>query len=537
MMNHESPQKDRFVHDRLPAGDQWPVFLPHADVPMSGSMNCVEVLLDNNLQAGRADRPAIINDHRTWSYRQLADRVNQVAHKLMNEYAVEPGNRVLIRGVNSPEVAAIWLAVQKIGAVAVTSMSLLRSAELQVILDISRPVLAICELNLEDELSEAIATSEEPLRVLVFTQGGDELFDLTLGESPDVAMCATLADDISLIAFTSGTTGRPKAAVHFHRDILAICHTVCRHMIDGDERDIFIGTAPLAFTFGLGGLLVFPLFCGAATVLHGRYDPTEFVDTIERHKATICFTVPTYYQQVLKLDRGNRLQSLRLSVSSGEALPLSVRETWTRETGIEMIELLGSTEMLHAFAGAGGENIRPGFIGPAIEGFELAILDDEGCQLPPGETGCLAVRGPIGCRYLNDERQTTYVQCGWNITGDVCLITADGYLAYHSRYDDMIITSGYNVSGLEVENAILEHPQVTECAVIGVADEARGQIVVAYVVVLPNVKADREFKHALQMHVKARIAPYKYPRKIYFVDALPRNESGKIQRFRLGGEG
>ncbi len=534
MMNHESPQKDRFVHERLPAGDQWPVFLPHADVPMSGPLNCVEVLLDNNLRAGRAGRPAVINDHHTWSYWQLADRVNRIACKLINDYAIEPGNRVLIRGVNSPEVAAIWLAVQKIGAVAVTTMSLLRSAELQVILDISRPVLVICEQDLKDELSDAIATSENSLRVLVFTQGGDELFDSLIKEPQDVATCATLADDVSLIAFTSGTTGRPKAVIHFHRDILAICHTVCRHMIDGDEHDIFIGTAPLAFTFGLGGLLVFPLFCGAATVLNGRYDPAEFVDTIERCRATICFTVPTYYQQVLKLDQGNRLHSLRIAVSSGEALPLSVRETWAKRTGIEMVELLGSTEMLHAFAGASGGNIRPGFIGPAIEGFELAILDDEGCQLPPGETGRLAVRGPIGCRYLADERQTAYVQGGWNITGDMCLITADGYLAYHSRYDDMIITSGYNVSGLEVENAILEHPQVTECAVIGAADEARGQIVVAYVVVSSGVQADREFSDALQAHVKARIAPYKYPRKIFFIDALPRNESGKIQRFRLG---
>jgi len=533
MSNQVSPQKDRYVHDLLPATDHMPEFLPIAGVAMSGELNCVEHLLDQNLKEGRRDKTAFINDQQSWTYGQLADRVNQIAARLVHEFDVQPGNRVLIRGANSPHVAAIWLAIQKVGAVGVTSMSLLRSAELQVILEISLPVVIFCEGALKDELYDAVAKGNIQADVVVFDEREDGLFGGVAGDIIPVENCKTLADDISIIAFTSGTTGKPKATVHFHRDIMAICHTVCRHMLQADGDDIFIGTAPLAFTFGLGGLLVFPLFCGAAAILKGRYNPAGFVDTIARHQATICFTVPTYYQQILKLDGSDRLASLRLAVSSGEALPLPVRSSWSLKTGIEMVELLGSTEMLHAFIGARGDAIRPGFIGPAIAGYKAAILDGDGQILLAGEIGRLAVQGPTGCRYLNDDRQKNYVENGWNITGDACVMTEDGYIAYHTRYDDMIITAGYNVSGLEVENAILDHPKVNECAVIGVSDDDRGQIVAAFIVPAKGVCAGPQLGLELKDYVKSRIAPYKYPRKIVFLDQLPRNESGKIQRFRL----
>ncbi|MCP4183072.1 MAG: AMP-binding protein [Hyphomicrobiales bacterium] len=533
MSDQESPQKDRYVHNLLPPKDQWPVILPIVEVAMSGELNCVETLLDQNLREGRSDKTALINDQQSWTYRQLADRVNQIASRMVHEFDVQPGNRVLIRGGNSPHVAAIWLAIQKVGAIGVTSMSLLRSAELQVIMEVSLPVLIFCEHDLKDELHDAVANGNIETAVIIFDERDDDLFGWDAGGLLSVENCKTHADDISIVAFTSGTTGKPKATVHFHRDILAICHTVCRHMLMADQDDIFIGTAPLAFTFGLGGLLIFPLFCGSAAILKGRYNPVEFVDTIERHQATICFTVPTYYQQILKLGSSDRFQSLRLAVSSGEALPLPVRTSWSLKTGIELVELLGSTEMLHAFIGARGDDIRPGYIGPAIEGYKAAILDANGQLLPAGEIGRLAVQGPTGCRYLNDDRQMDYVQNGWNITGDACLITEDGYVAYHTRFDDMIITAGYNVSGLEVENALLDHPKVNECAVIGVADKARGQIVAAYVVVADDATASQQLDLELKDYVKKRIAPYKYPRKIVFLDELPRNESGKIQRFRL----
>ncbi len=369
----------------------------------------------------------------------------------------------------------------------------------------------------------------------VIRYGADrgELQERMTGKRARLATTHLTADDISIIAFTSGTTGRPKATIHAQRDILAICETVSRHIIQPRQDDIFIGTAPLAFTFGLGGLLVFPLHAGACAVLNPRYSPESLLEAIARYEATVCFTVPTFYQQMLKHDQARSPGRLRLAVSSGEALPLPVREAWLAATGLPLTEVLGSTEMLHAFVGATGADIRPGFIGPPLPGYEVTVLDEAGNPLPAGEIGRLGVRGPTGCRYLDDPRQASYVQNGWNITGDACSLSEDGYVAYHTRYDDMIISAGYNISGVEVENALLEHPDVSECAVVGEPDEARGQIVIAYVVARPHCNDLDDLTRRLQEHVKASIAPYKYPRAIRYLERLPRNESGKIQRFRL----
>lgn len=509
------------------------------NVPQTGPLNCVEMLLDRHLATDVADNTALLSGERCWTYRQLGDRVARIAQVMVEDFSILPGNRVMIRAANSPEAVAVWLAIQKIGAIAVTTMSLLRSAELAKILEIARPKLAVCESGLVKELARAAAHHEDDLAILEFGEDESALYDLMAGKSVQYPTCATHADDISLIGFTSGTTGNPKATIHFHRDILAICETVGRHILKPVPEDIFIGTAPLAFTFGLGGLLVFPLYFGAGAVLHGRYTPAEFLQAINRYRATICFTVPTYYQQMLRLSNFETLfagePALRMAVSSGEALPLPVREAWSDATGMDLTEVLGSTEMLHAFAGAAGEKIRAGCIGPAIPGFELCILDDEGAKLPPGEIGRLGVRGPTGCRYMDDPRQKSYVQYGWNLTGDACAISADGYVTYHTRYDDLIISSGYNISGLEVENVLLDHSQVSECAVIGEPDEQRGQVVAAFVVAKNNSAATEALAKELQDYVKAAIAPYKYPRNVRFVESLPRNESGKIQRFRLRG--
>ncbi|WP_108883617.1 AMP-binding protein [Anderseniella sp. Alg231-50] len=530
-----SPQKDRFVHDRLPPREQWPQIQPLAASAGLDTLNCVSLLLDRHVSNGNGDSPAIRGGDRTWTYAELDEHVCRTASVMVHRYAIEPGNRVLIRGGNSPEVALIWLAVQKIGAVAVTTMSLLRDNELRVIIDMSQPALAICETSLMQDLSLAVRSSGRNVPVIGFEAGHGELFELMADASPQHETCATLPDDISLIAFTSGTTGKPKATVHFHRDVIAICETMCRHMVAPDRQDVFIGTAPLAFTFGLGGLLVFPLHAGACSVLNARYSPEQLLDAIETYGATVCFTVPTFFQQMVKLKADQSLATLRLAVSSGEALPLPVRQAWADATGMQLAEVLGSTEMLHAFAGSTGQDVRAGFIGPAIPGFELAVVDDTGRKLPANEIGRLAVRGPTGCRYLDDARQQAYVQHGWNITGDACSMTEDGYLAYHSRLDDMIISSGYNISGVEVENTLLLHPHVRECAVVGEASEERGQVVVAYVVTPVAVEDRSRLAGDLQDHVKNTIAPYKYPRAIRFLDQLPRNESGKIQRFRLRG--
>jgi len=533
MTSPPSPQKDRFVHDRLPPPDQWPHILPLAGMPDFKNLNCVSLLLDRHIANGHGDGPAVRGDDRTWTYAELNNHVCRAASVMVHRFDIKPGNRVLIRGGNSPEVALIWLAIQKIGAVAVTTMSLLRDNELRAIIDISQPALAICEAGLSKDLTLAIATSGRELPVIGFESEQGELFDMMAEASPQHETCLTLPDDISLIAFTSGTTGKPKATVHFHRDVIAICETMCRHIIEPCPDDVFIGTAPLAFTFGLGGLLIFPFYAGACSVLKPRYSPDQLLDSIEGYGATVCFTVPTFFQQMLKLKTTHSLATLRLAVSSGEALPLPVRQSWADATGMQLAEVLGSTEMLHAFAGASGRDVRAGLIGPAIPGFELAVIDETGSRLPANKIGRLAVRGPTGCRYLDDERQQQYVQNGWNITGDACSITEDGYLSYHTRLDDMIISSGYNISGVEVEDALLQHTDVHECAVIGEASEDRGQIVVAYVVTAVPDQDRPKLIDDLQAHVKNTIAPYKYPRVIRFVDQLPRNESGKIQRFRL----
>jgi 2-aminobenzoate-CoA ligase len=530
-MTVASIQQDRFVHDRLPPPEQWPVIVPLAGVPMAGPLNCASFLLDRHAGGECADRPAFHSASDSWSYRELAARAARLAHMMVDDLGVRPGNRVLIRGFNTPAVAAIWLAIQKIGAVAVTTMPLLRMAELTVILDMAQPVVALCEACLAGELEDAITTAATATQVVTWT--GDCGEPAAARNKPDrFATAATLAGDISLIAFTSGTTGRPKATVHFHRDVLAICETMCRHVVAPSPTDVFIGTAPLAFTFGLGGLLVFPLYAGASSVLHPAWQPDTLVEAISRYKVNVCFTVPTFFQRMIRQHDAASLSRLRLAVSSGEALPLPVREAWAAVTGNPMAEVIGSTEMLHAFAGATGSNVQAGFIGPAIPGYQVAVLDEDGERVPHGELGRLAVRGPTGCRYLADDRQRDYVRHGWNITGDTCAMDERGYIAYHTRRDDMIISSGYNISGLEVENVLLQHPAVAECAVIGEPDADRGQVVAAYVVARTGAGSDA-LVALLQEHVRQVIAPYKYPRIIRFIDALPRNESGKVQRFRL----
>ena len=537
MTGEASPQLDRFVHDRLPPPEQWPQILPLTGVPQTGPLNCVEYLLDRHIRDGHGNRSAVLSGDRCWTYGELDARVCRIARVMVEDYGVQPGNRVLIRSENSPEAVAIWLAVQKIGAVAVTTMSLLRAGELQVILEISQPALALCHAALAGELEKAAQAVDPPPAILTFQEDAGPLYAAMGSKAAEFPACPTLADDISIIGFTSGTTGRPKATVHFHRDMLTICETVCRYILNTSQQDVFVGTAPLAFTFGLGGLLVFPLYAGASSILHGRYTPQQFAEAIERYSATVCFTVPSYYQQILRLGTPGLLKSLRMAVSSGEALPVPVREAWDEVTGLQLTEVLGSTEMLHAFAGATGREVRPGFIGPAIPGYEIAVLDEEGNVAPPETIGRFAVRGPTGCRYLDDPRQQNYVQYGWNLTGDACSLSADGYVAYHTRYDDMIISSGYNISGLEVENVLLDHPAVAECAVIGEPDPDRGHVVAAYVVAKPAHGDSAALAKELQDYVKDTIAPYKYPRRIVFIDQLPRNESGKIQRFRLRSPG
>lgn len=532
-----SPHLDTFSHDHLPPREQWPelVFsLPELEYPER--LNCCVELLDKMCQQGYADKIAIRTYTESWSYSKLLETVNRIAHVLCDEMHLVPGNRVLLRGANNPMMAACTLAVIKAGCVAVPTMPLLRAKELNVIIEKAQISAALCSASLRDEMENVRQTSSVLQQLVYFNDTAPKAMEsLMADKSADFAAVDTLAEDVCLISFTSGTTGLPKGTMHFHRDLLAICDCFPRSILASSADDIFIGTPPLAFTFGLGGLLLFPLRVGATTVLLEKLTPELLLKAIADFSATICFTAPTFYRQMAPLAQAFNLSSLQKTVSAGEALPVATREAWQQVAGLAMIDGIGATEMLHIFISAAGENVRSGATGKAIPGYQACVLDEDGKVAAPGVVGRLAVKGPTGCRYLADPRQASYVYDGWNLTGDAYEMDKDGYFWYRARTDDMIISAGYNIAGPEVEEIVLKHPAVSECAVVGVADEERGQIVKAYIVLKAGEQASDVLLKDIQTFVKNTIAPYKYPRAIEFIQALPRTETGKLQRYKLRG--
>ncbi|MGI8612397.1 MAG: AMP-binding protein [Nocardioidaceae bacterium] len=535
-----SAHVDTFCRDSLPPPDSWPELrfdLPELHYP--DRLNCAVELLDRTIGRHGGDRPCLRSpDGPVWTYDDLLRVSGAVAGVLVDELGVVPGNRVLLRGPNNPWLVACWFAALRIGAVVVTTMPLLRSGELSTIHEIARIDLALCDARFTDDLCTAL-----PPSVPVLEYGGDGEDDLTQRarrrerQDPTGPAVETAADDVALLAFTSGTTGRPKATMHFHRDVLANADTFSRHVLRPAADDVFTGTPPLAFTFGLGGLVVFPLRVGASTLLLEKATPDELADAVAGHRATICFTAPTAYRAMLLAGRLDRLASLRRCVSAGEHLSAATWHAFHEATGVRIIDGIGSTEMLHIFISAADDDIRPGSTGRPVPGFTATIVDAEGEPAPPGSIGRLAVKGPTGCRYLAGDRQSAYVQNGWNITGDTFVEDADGYFWYQARSDDMIVSAGYNIAGPEVEEALLGHSDVSECAVVGVPDEARGQLTKAVVVLRDGVVGDPAKATELQDFVKQQIAPYKYPRVVEFADALPRTSTGKLQRFRLRQRG
>jgi len=533
---------DTFARDNLPPKDQSPDFifeLPELKYP--ARLNCAAELLDKIVASGHADRTVlrtlIGGTKYSCTYRQLLVRANQIAHVLVHDLKLVPGNRVLLRGPNNPMMAACWFGVIKAGCIAVATMPLLRAKELVPIIDKARIGAALCDERLLDELGRAREQCRSLKQVLPFNAGGnDSLEALLKGKPAHFSNVDTAADDIALIAFTSGTTGEPKGCMHFHRDILAMCDCFPRSCLGVAPRDVFCGTPPIAFTFGLGGMLCFPLRYGASTVLVEKLSPELLLQTIQDFKATTCFTAPTFYRQMAAIAKRYNLSSLKRCVSAGEALPEATRQLFKQAIGIDIIDGIGSTEMIHIFISHTPERVRRGATGYAIPGYRAAVLDDEGQPCPPGVVGRLAVKGPTGCKYLADHRQLDYVRHGWNITGDAYMKDTDGYYFYQARTDDMIISAGYNIAGPEVEAALLAHEAVAECGAVGAPDEERGTIVKAYVVLKPGYTPNEFMVKALQEYVKATIAPYKYPRAIEFRDSLPRTETGKLQRFRLRQE-
>jgi 2-aminobenzoate-CoA ligase len=533
MTQPQTGHADTFAADHLPPPEQWPDLrfeIPEVRYP--ATLNCAEELLDGTIARFGGDRPCLRTLEETWTYEETRDRVDRIARLLVEDLGVVPGNRVLLRGPNNAWISACWLATLKAGGVVVTTMPLLRPRELQPVLAKSRPTVALCDHRFVDDL--AAADPELPI-VPYGGSGGDDLATRIAAKRPGFEAVQTAADDVAMIAFTSGTTGEPKGCVHFHRDVLTIADTFSAKLIQPTPDDIFTGSPPLAFTFGLGQLLIFPLRAGASTLLLEQGAPPKLAEAISEHGATICGTAPTAYRALLQLDDLD-LSSLRRGVSAGETLPASTWEAFHERTGLKLIDGIGSTEMLHIFIAAADDDIRPGSTGKPVPGYEARIVDDEGYPVPAGTLGRLAVRGPTGCRYLADPRQTNYVQDGWNLTGDAFIRDDDGYFWYQSRADDLIISSGYNIAGPEVEDALLSHTDVGEAAVIGVPDEQRGELVKAYVVLREGVAPSDEIAKTLQNHVKQAIAPYKYPRAIEFRAELPRTQTGKLQRFRLREE-
>ncbi|MEO4041718.1 AMP-binding protein [Hoeflea sp. CAU 1731] len=531
-----SAHLDTFARDNLPPFDEWPdLLLDNFSYPEY--LNAGVEMTDRMVEQGFGDHTALIGNGRRRTYKELADWTNRIAHALVEDYGVKPGNRVLIRSANNPAMVACWLAATKAGAVVVNTMPMLRASELAKIVNKAEIGLALCDTRLMDELVLCAKDSKHLAKVVGFdgTANHDaELDRIALNKPVRFEAVKTGRDDVALLGFTSGTTGDPKATMHFHRDLLIIADGYAKEVLGVTPDDVFVGSPPLAFTFGLGGLAIFPLRFGAAATLLESATPPNMIEIIQTYKATICFTAPTAYRAMLAaMEEGADLSSLRCAVSAGETLPPPVYDAWMEKTGKPLLDGIGATEMLHIFISNRLGHSMAGSTGWPVTGYQAKIVDDDMNEAPRGAPGRLAVRGPTGCRYLADRRQTVYVREGWNLTGDSFMQDEEGMFHFLARSDDMIISSGYNIAGPEVEAALLAHVDVAECGVIGVPDEERGQIVEAHIVLVEGILENDDTAKRLQDHVKSTIAPYKYPRSIRFIKELPKTQTGKIQRFRL----
>jgi 2-aminobenzoate-CoA ligase len=529
---------DTFARDNLPPLAQQPEYL--FDLPelqYGEHLNCATELLDNAIAHGWGSRIAVRAEGIIWTYQDLLEGANQIAQVLVTDFKLEPGNRVLLHSFNNPMMVACWFGIVKAGGIVVATMPLLRAKELTDVIIKAQVSHALCDGRLITELEQAKPNCPSLEHVCaVSSNTADSLESRMQSKSSSFENVDTHRDDVALIAFTSGTTGKPKGCIAFHRDVLAICDTFAKHILRASSDDVFIGSPPLAFTFGLGGIVLFPMRIGASTVLLEKAAPDLMLPAIQNFRASVVFTSPTAYRAMANLSKEHDLSSLRKCVSAGEFLPVATRILWRETTGIELIDGIGATEMLHIFISADESNARAGATGKPVPGFQACVIDENGVPLPAGQVGRLAVKGPTGCRYLADDRQLNYVQNGWNVTGDAYLIDEDGYFIYQARTDDMIVSSGYNIAGPEVEAALLQHSSIADCAVVGVPDAERGQIVKAFVVLRPDVQASSELVKELQDFVKQAIAPYKYPRAIEFRDSLPKTQTGKLQRFHLRQE-
>ncbi|MBA5793787.1 AMP-binding protein [Flavobacterium sp. xlx-214] len=524
--------KDTFAKDHLPKNDLQPKYsfldLPQFNQPEN--LNCVEQLLDMHCKQGNGNRPCIYSNDILWTYDDLLAKANQIAHVLVDDLHVKPDSRVLLRSCNNALMVACWFAVLKVGGIVVATMPLLRAKELETMIECAEIAHVISDYSLAEEVHLIASAFVKSTSFF-----GEALFDALIASKPTTFQNhPTKANDIALIGFTSGTTGNPKMTAHYHKDILNICEAFPAFSLQPTPKDVFTGTPPIGFTFGLGGLVLFPMYYGASTVLIEKPNPDILLQTIEKYEVTVCFTAPTAWRILTEKSKDYNISSLRKCVSAGETLPLKIWEDWYATTGLKIIDGIGATEMLHIFISSNAENIRPGATGVAVTGYEAKVVDNKGNEVDRNTPGRLAVRGITGCKYLNrPEKQREYVENGWNITGDVFKQDEDGFFWFVARGDDMIISSGYNIAAIEVESVLLQHNDIAECAVVGIPDAERGMLVCAHIVLKNHEKASKEFATELQNWFKEKAAPYKYPRMINFMERLPKTETGKIQRFKL----
>lgn len=528
--------EDNFAHDNLPhASLMAECFTGHTDFEFPEDLNCVERLLDRHIAEGNGNREAIRTDDVIWTYDYLYEKANQIAHVLLENLDFKPGNRVLIRSANNPMYVAVWFGILKAGGIVVATMPLLREKELSTMVECAEISHAFCDYRLEEAMLEVKSPFLKHVITFDGTGEGVSKLETLIGNKPKTFKNYTSkADSLAIIGFTSGTTGKPKMTSHYHKDILLICEAFPKYSLQPTPDDIFTGSPPLGFTFGLGGLVLFPFYYGASTFLIEKPTPEALLQAIQDHNITICFTAPTAWRVLTTKVKDYDISSLRKCVSAGETLPVKVWEDWYEATGLKIIDGIGSTEILHIFISSNEQNMRKGATGLPVRGYEAMIVDNEGNEITDGTPGRLAVRGITGCKYLGSEdKQKEYVQNGWNITGDIFRKDEDGYFWFVARGDDMIISSGYNIAAIEVESVLLAHEDIAECAVVGLPDENRGMLVCAYIVLKDKEKACDELTKSIQDWFKGVAAPYKYPREIRYMDTLPKTETGKIQRFKL----
>ena len=524
-MNH---YQDNFAQDNLPNSNLQPDYFK--GIYESEMLNCVERLLDYHIENGNGNNICIRTFEETWTYQDLYEKANQIAHVLVEDLGLQSGNRVLLRSANNPMMVACWFAILKAGGIVVATMPLLRSKEITTFIDCAQISHCICDSDLSEEMD--LVTSNFLKKTSYFRDG--DLEKLMQSKPKTFSNYHSKSDSVALIGFTSGTTGLPKMTAHYHKDILNICEAFPNYALQPSQNDVFTGSPPLGFTFGLGGLVLFPMYFGASTFLIEKPSPDLLLKAIQEYKITICFTAPTAWRIITTKVKEYDISNLRKCISAGETLPLKVWQDWYDATNLKIIDGIGATEMLHIFISSNEENLKPGATGKAITGYEAKIIDQNGDEVTRNEAGRLAVRGITGCKYLNrTDKQKEYVENGWNITGDIFRQDEDDYFWFVARGDDMIISSGYNIGAIEVESVLLTHEDILECAVVGLPDEERGMLVCAHIVLKELSKATEEMKLSIQQWFKQVATPYKYPRVIYFVNELPKTETGKIQRFKL----